>query len=70
MGEAPDASGVRFAAPDACDIAPRWCRVWRYVHNRDRSPANAAFLRERIPSGCLSFDARGNVRVSPEAFNA
>jgi hypothetical protein len=53
-----------------CDIWHEWCKVWRYVHGRDRSPANAALVRKKIPCGRLSFDARGNMRVSPEVFNA
>jgi hypothetical protein len=49
----------------ACDLAPRWCRVWRYVHNVDRSPANAAYLSEKIPGRYVGVDARGRVTVAP-----
>jgi hypothetical protein len=47
-----------------CEIDPSWCKVWRYVHNRDHSPACSSYLREKIASQYITVDTHGRVFVT------
>jgi hypothetical protein len=61
---------VACVSHGGCALRPGWCRVWRFVHGHDRSPANAAYLTEKMPARYVTVDTGGRVSVAPDAVRA